>query len=180
MMVWRYPAFLAMSLALPGVSAAQSQPQQSLVPQGMLADRNALSAMDYIEIEQLYARYAASLDLGDGAARATTFTPDGTFANIVRNHEPISLPELVERTNRTGNIGDRHMTLHLVITPTEAGANGFAYTLKVDRHQKVYTGFYNDTLVRTPDGWRFKTREVWHDTEPNSPYHPKPEVKAGS
>ena len=46
----------------------------------------------------------------------------------------------------------------------------FAYILKVDRQQKVYTGFYNDTLVRTPDGWRFKTKEEWHDTEPDSPY----------
>lgn len=176
-MNWRFLAFLAISLALPGVSAAQTGFQKSLVPEGMLADRTALSAMDYIEIEQLYARYAAALDLGDGAVRATLFTKDGTFANIVRNHEPISIPELSERTTRTGNIGDRHMTLHLVITPTKAGADGFAYTMKVDRNRQVYTGFYNDTLVRTPSGWRFKTREVWHDTEANSPYHPRAEVK---
>lgn len=166
---WHILTFLTGILAVPAIASAQT----SLVPQGMLADRNALSAMDYIEIQQLYARYAAALDLGDGEARKTMFTPDGTFANIVKNHQPISVEELAQRNNQTGNIGDRHMTLHLVITPTKSGANGFAYTLKVDRAQKVYTGFYNDTLVKTPDGWRFKTRELWHDTEKNSPYYPK-------
>jgi hypothetical protein len=164
---------LAGSLAISSVSAAQT----SLVPQGMLADRAALSPSDYIEIQQLYARYAAALDLGDGAVRATTFTSDGTFRNIASHHQPESVASVAQRTTAHGNIGDRHMISHLIITPTKTGANGFAYILKVDRLQKVYTGFYNDTLVRTPDGWRFKTKEEWHDTEPGSPYRPRDEGK---
>jgi len=151
----------------PGVDAAQALQ----VPLGVLADRDALSAMDYIEIHQLYARYAAGLDFGDGAARAATFTSDGTFTtSITPDRKPISVAEVAERTVRIGNIGDRHMTLQLIITPTETGADGFAYAIKVDRQGKVGTGFYNDTLVRTPDGWRFKTRVLWHDFEANSPY----------
>ena len=163
---WHSLLVLAAGLAIPGAAPAQT----SLVPKGMLADRSALSAMDYIEIQQLYARYAAALDFGDGAARATTFTSDGVFHNLASKHQPEPVAEVVKRTTARGNIGDRHMIDHLIITPTKAGANGFAYILKVDRQGKVFTGFYNDTLVRTADGWRFNKKEEWHDTEPNSPY----------
>ena len=173
-MGWRSLAFVAASLAISGAGSAQT----SLVPQGMQADRTALSAMDYIEIQQLYARYAAALDFGDGAARATTFTADGAFYNLASHHKPEPVAAVVQRTTAHGNVGDRHMINHLIITPTKTGANGFAYILKVDRQQKVYTGFYNDTLVRTPDGWRFKTKEEWHDTEPDSPYRARVEDKA--
>jgi len=165
-MRWRSLAVMAASLTMGTMATAQV----SLVPQGMLADRKALSAMDYIEIQQLYARYAAALDFGDGAARATTFTVDGVFRNLASHHKPEPVASVVARTTAHGNVGDRHMISHLIITPTKEGANGFAYILKIDRDQKVYTGFYDDTLVRTPDGWRFKSKEEWHDTEPDSPY----------
>jgi hypothetical protein len=29
----------------------------------------------------------------------------------------------------------------------------------------VQPGFYTDTLVKTPAGWRFKTREFWSASE---------------
>jgi hypothetical protein len=149
----------------------ESAAQASQVPLGIEADRDGLSALDYIEIQQLYARYAAGLDFGDGAARAATFTPDGTFTtSITPDRTPISVAEVAERTVKLGNIGDRHMTLQLIITPTETGADGFAYAIRVDRQGKVGTGFYNDTLVKTPEGWRFKARVLWHDFEKNSPY----------
>src|SRR6478736_340070 len=172
-MTWRALAFIVAGLAISGPCAAQT----SLVPKGVLADRNALTAMDYIEIQQLYARYAAALDFGDGAARATTFTADGACYNLASHHRPEPVADVVKRTTAHGNVGDRHMISHLIITPTKAGANGFAYILKVDRNQKVFTGFYTDTLVRTPDGWRFKTKEEWHDTEPGSPYRATAEDK---
>jgi hypothetical protein len=92
------------------------------------------------------------------------------FLNLASHHKPEPVADVVKRTTAHGNVGDRHMISHLIITPTKTGATGFAYILKVDRQQKVFTGFYNDTLVKTPDGWRFKIKEEWHDTEPDSPY----------
>ncbi len=38
-----------------GQTADQSAVENSLVPPGLIADRTALTAMDYIEIQQLYA-----------------------------------------------------------------------------------------------------------------------------
>src|SRR5579862_9018016 len=45
------------------------------------ADRAALAAMDYVEIEQLVARYAYALDTAAdrGQAFARLFTPDGVL-----------------------------------------------------------------------------------------------------
>ena len=38
-----------------------------------------LTGDDYIEIQQLYARYNNAIDSGDAEGYAATFVPDGTF-----------------------------------------------------------------------------------------------------
>ena len=53
------------------IAAACSLPAQAAPPK--------LTALDYFQIYQLYARYSWSLDSGNGAARTATFTTDGTF-----------------------------------------------------------------------------------------------------
>ena len=40
----------------------------------------------------------------------------------------------------------------------------------IDPEGGVHTGFYNDKLVKTPEGWRFVGREGWYDIDPDSPY----------
>jgi hypothetical protein len=156
-------------------TADQPAATKSFVPPGLLADRAALTAMDYIEIHQLYARYALALDLGDGAARATTFTTGGYYANLPSGHRPVYVDQLVERTNANGNSGERHLVNNIIITPTEEGADGFAHLTMISRDGKAHTGFYNDKLVRTPEGWRFVGRHGWYDIDPDSPYRPRDE-----
>ena len=43
---------------------------------------NELTAADYREIQELYGKYAAALDSGDGEAYANTYTEDGVFRAI--------------------------------------------------------------------------------------------------
>ena len=56
----------------------------------------------------------------------------------------------------------QHWNTQLVITPTAGGARGSAYMMLVDRRtqppsiMQVYE--YDDELVRTVAGWRFKSR----------------------
>ena len=62
----------------------------------------------------------------------------------------------------------RHWYSNLTITPTAAGANGSVYVLQIDITAKppaisTYSR-YDDTLVKTPQGWRFKTRQRSSDT----------------
>jgi hypothetical protein len=145
-----------------------------------------LSADDHVEIMQLYARYAFSLDTGNGEMRRATFTADGTFAFYQFNHVPESVDSFVERTTTTGNRGHRHLMFNIIIDPSPEGARGGCHSIVLGREATsgpeyarlgggftILSGFYQDTLVRTPAGWRFKTRQVFFDHEPTSPFAPQ-------
>jgi hypothetical protein len=167
----------AAMLALSNPCEAQSA-QKSLVPPGITADRTALTPQDYIEIQQLYARHSVALDNGDGAARGALFTPDGSYSNLMSGHKPTPVSELVRATTARGNIGERHLITNLIITPTKEGADGFAYLTMISADGKVHPGFYNDKLVKTPEGWRFAARVGWYDVDPDSPYIPRKKAEA--
>ena len=61
----------------------------------------------------------------------------------------------------------RHVYTNLRITPTPDGARGFVYFNQLDVSTlpptTSVTGIYEDTLVKTADGWRFKKRVHTHD-----------------
>jgi hypothetical protein len=56
----------------------------------------------------------------------------------------------------------RHAPLTPLITPTAEGASGVVLNLFIDVSQTpgviTRVSQYTDTLVKTPQGWRFKTR----------------------
>ena len=67
--------------------------------------------------------------------------------------------------------GDRrHWNTNLLITPTAEGANGSVYLLLVDVSVRppaiAAAAMYDDQLVKTPQGWRFKSRIVHADPGP--------------
>lgn len=118
--------------------------------------RDSLTTQDYVDIGQLYARYNHAIDDGDAEGYAALFTPDGSFNN---NNGHDALVAFIK--NRNGaNL--RHWNTNLVITGTPEGASGSVYLmfLNVGVDPPVVTGAgkYEDTLVRTPQGWRFKKR----------------------
>lgn len=144
-----------------------------------MPEQTLLSPADHIEIQQLYAKYCFALDTGDGPGRAAVFTTDGTFTADITGYQPDPVQGMVARTNRTGNKGSRHLIMNIVLTPTPEGAAGRAYALILgdgehdahgDRDLRGKSGFYVDTLVRTPAGWRFRTREFWRDCDAGSPF----------
>jgi hypothetical protein len=138
-----------------------------------------LSTQDYIDIYQLYAAYAYALDTGNGPARAAVFVPDGVFRSNQSNEQPVTIPDMAKKTTETGNVGDRHLQYNIMITPTAEGADGQCYVLIVrgalgkDGAFRASPEMYKDSLVKTKAGWRFKTRQVWSDSSPESPYFPK-------
>lgn len=133
------------------------------------AQGGSLSADDYIEIQQLYAKYAQTLDLGDAEGWANTFTPDGVFGESV-GHEQL-------RAFADGFMGNfdgaaRHWNSQLVITPTADGASGSCYLLLVDTRSQpagiTVAGIYQDEIVKTASGWRFKERVFSMDAPTSS------------
>ena len=141
-----------------------------------------LTADDYIEILQLYAAYAHALDKGEGERFASTFVLDGEFTggrgpgrgSEVRN--PVKGKDALLAMGSRGGL--RHFNANLVITPTPEGAKGSVYLLLFNARNIpatiVETAIYEDTLVKTPQGWRFKKRVVWRDDDDITPFKPKP------
>lgn len=138
-----------------------------------------LSAQDYYEIEQLMYRYAHAIDTcrNNGYDYADVYTEDGIFVDNFSD-EGFAQEGLVravgrEALARASGGGDRgcknvpwngwsHLIVNPVITPTAEGAAGRAYLVIIgergpDDVQRF--GGYEDTYVRTADGWRIARRE---------------------
>ncbi len=183
---------LSLSLAVAGMSRTYAQNGEGTGP---------LTALDYAQIQQLYASYNWAVDLGDAEGRdyAGTYVPDGVFINVVPAPASGSCPaaagwRAADRTVIRGTMADRlganmcvttrngsqeladlakgiymggrrssrHSNTNIKITPAPGGATGFAYLVQMSGSSVPPvlspSGFYEDTLVKTPAGWRFKRR----------------------
>ena len=133
---------------------------------------NELTAADYREIEELYGKYAAALDSGDGDAYANTYTEDGSFRvdrDGLAGTPTIGRDALVTFAERyhAGNQGDgRHWNNAVAISATADGATGSAYLVLSNVRSRgiSVTGIYRDVLKKTNRGWRFASRVVEADT----------------
>jgi hypothetical protein len=135
-----------------------------------------LTAMDYIEIQQLVAKYARALDTcsNNGYDYADLYTPDGAFKPMVagRSIPPIQGRERLAEvsgggSNNCENVpwieqGVRHVYTNHIITPTPEGAAGTIDMLMIgldgDPNKIAHDGYYEDIYVKTEGGWRFKQR----------------------
>ncbi|MBZ5694649.1 MAG: nuclear transport factor 2 family protein [Acidobacteriia bacterium] len=151
-----------------------------------------LTAQDYIEIQQLAARYAYAIDkcTNSGYDYADLYTPDGVFSVSDENGVPATgrfqgRDRLAQAAGggKGGCIDPRtapdrysmgHIVANHVITPAPGGATGKSYLLVVgfgdpmakesaSNPVRAYSwGGYDDVYVKTPKGWRFKSRvHVW-------------------
>jgi hypothetical protein len=127
----------------------------------------ALTGADYVEIEQLYIINNIAFDSGaaDGRRYADTFTSDGV---LVRGQERLSGAHSLASVATANTPGLHNWISNLTIDPTTEGARGRAYGLTmaiagqdgVKQSEWRSRSTYDDVLVRTPQGWRFKQRTV--------------------
>ncbi|MEU6372581.1 nuclear transport factor 2 family protein [Streptomyces sp. NPDC046909] len=112
---------------------------------------------DLVEIQQLLARYAVTITRGDIDGLLTVFTPDGTYSAFGDTYPLTEFPALVAAAPKG---------LFLTGTPLvektgEDTANGTQPLCFVDHAtHDLRIGYYNDTYVRTPNGWRLRTRAM--------------------
>jgi hypothetical protein len=151
------------------VIAATSLHAQSSPP-------STLSALDYIEIQQLVSKYARAIDTcsNNGYDYADLFTADGVFASE-QNGKSVDRAQGREKLAEVSGGGSRgcknvgwiqqgvkHIYTNHIITPTRDGATGTVDMLMIglgnDPYRIRHEGYYEDTYVRTPQGWRFKLR----------------------
>ena len=170
-------AFLgATLLGLGGTSAQQSTPTP------------VLTALDYLEIEQLVYRYGYALDTGadNGFAYADLYAPDATFTgtNQGPNGRTYQGRDRLAALSRGGKRGPNfvsHYVMNVVIEPAPGGAVGRTYVGIFDignggngaKSRIDHGGLYNDVYVKTPQGWRFKSRSFFESTS-GAPVQPPP------
>jgi hypothetical protein len=124
-----------------------------------------LTAMDYLEIQQLVARYPYALDThaDNGYMYADLFAPDGTFGNT-KGREALAAVARNNQPEKSGPAATRHFLTNVIITPTAEGAVGRQYNVLIDvgdssKPSRIdHGGYYEDAYVKTPAGWRFKSR----------------------
>ena len=127
--------------------------------------KGTLTPMDYVEIRKLVANYAYALDTGadNGYRYADLFAPGGVVFGGVTGRENIAA---LARREPHGPDYVRHFLTNVVIEPTAEGARGRQYLAVIDVGENgkpsafFLGGKYEDTYVRTPGGWRFKTRTL--------------------
>ncbi|HEU4690419.1 MAG TPA: nuclear transport factor 2 family protein [Vicinamibacterales bacterium] len=126
-----------------------------------------LTAADYIEIQQLVARYGYAVDThaDNGYAYADLFTPDGVFGKT-KGREALAELARATQKERAGPSFTRHYLTNVIIYPTPEGARGSQYLMALDVSEGgkpssiVHGGRYEDEYVKTPAGWRFKSRQL--------------------
>jgi hypothetical protein len=143
-----------------------------------------LETRDYVEIQQLVNRLNFALDYctNGGQDFADLFVEGGRYVIDSGEGEPnvrdsrdalIALaggPDCESRrTPPTSNI--LHLAESLVIEPTPEGARGTSYAIYPSRAGRYLNdetagqlGLYHDEYVRTPDGWRLRSRR--HEIAP--------------
>jgi len=139
----------------------------------------ALTALDYIEIQQLVNRYAFAIDTcsNNGYDYADLYTPDGIFYWGVGTRKSVGREQLAEAAGGGKNGCQKlqrataemplatHTTVNLLIDPSPEGATGRSYLVypgdvgtHADPTHSGHVGGYQDVYVKTANGWRFKSR----------------------
>ena len=156
---------------LPSQTGAQTTYQLSVNVPARAEPKKAsgLTPADYVEIQQLIARYPYGLDTGadSGSLYAGLFTPDGTFIagkTKLEGREKLRAFAWQHRPGQ-GPLYVRNFSTNATIEPSPEGARGRIYAVVLDTGENVKPntilngGHYEDVYVRTPDGWRIKRRE---------------------
>ena len=146
--------------------SAQVENQPGLIP---------LSGTDYEEIRELYARYNQGSDFRDAELFLSAFAEDAIMTREGR--DIVGMAGLrADRERRyqgeTGDVGRRHVNGSFIIQPTKEGASSQAYYILLDVTTRpptmIGSGYYEDTFVRTPLGWRIQHRKLFIDGDGNA------------
>ena len=138
-----------------------------------------LSAQDYAEIGQLYARYVSAVDsiVDNGAALAGLFTADGVLTDESGKTYTGRDELMAFARTQPGKspAAARHFVWNVKVDASPRGATGKAYAevMKLTEPGRPAAvsnlGQYWDDLVKTPEGWHIKSRVFHKAPAPTAP-----------
>ncbi len=146
-----------------------------------------LTMQDYDDIRQLYGKYAFAIDSANPEAFAGTLARDDGSVSFYQGAGHDAMMTLIN-TNVAGEIRRgilrRHLNTNLLITPTKEGADAACYLLAINVGVSppaiISASQYQDKLVKTPEGWRFKRRVVTTDGPPAGAFAVQAEAERSS
>jgi len=155
-----------------------------------------LNFQDYLSLTQLYSDYASAVDSGNWDLWPEFFTDDCVYRLQPRENHERGFPLATLSFDSKGMLRDRiygiretlfhdpYYQRHVVGAPVirrvsegriESEANYAVFRTKLSEISTVFNvGRYIDVVVRTPQGFRFASRECIYDSEmiPNSIIYP--------
>jgi hypothetical protein len=182
--MFSYRILLAASIAVLGAAPIFAQASSRPAMQ--------LTALDYIELEQLSRKYAWAIDTcaNDGFDYADLYTADGTFIDGHTGRRWQGREQLAEAAGGNGRgcpfvqMPLSHVIVNLVVEPTADGAIGKSYLVYpgkngqyADEKHHGHDGGYQDVYVKTAEGWRFKERIHVHAPQIPGQYAGVPNVE---
>jgi hypothetical protein len=135
---------------------------------GRSTEERVAELLDRIAIQELSARYNATVDQGDGDGHAALWTEDGAF-EIVGGPPPIVGTDALRAVPARTKGRTVHATTDHVIQIDGDRATQTCTLLMYRRrpdhsvNDLVTTGRYEDELVRGAAGWRFRRRRALLD-----------------
>jgi hypothetical protein len=132
-----------------------------------------LTIEDRLDIQELYARHAQSVDANDGDAFAECFTEDGVFAATTGRiagktfQGRAELARLGSDPNREPPT--RHWTCNYVFVPKDDHIQGRCYVMRIEiggtEPVIAASAVYHDEIVRDNGRWRFRSRRPQLDLQ---------------
>lgn len=124
-----------------------------------------LTGADLAEIQQLYARYNQGLDFRDKELFLSAFAEDAVYTtgggDVHTGVEGLTA-WVTPLLDREGPTTLTHNNASILIEPTADGARGRGYWMLMNVEQRppvpVFSGYYEDTYVKTAAGWRIQSR----------------------
>jgi hypothetical protein len=152
--MWTRHAIAIVALVVSPVVCAGAQSRRSS------ASPSTLTPQDRADLELLSARYAWALATCDAEKWPAVFTQDGYFTSGSRGR--------VEGRHRLAEMSRSYNCVYTDgVAPPHAPGVVVPYKLEVSASPKGATGIayynggrYEDVYVKTPEGWRFKSRTV--------------------
>ncbi|HEY8857197.1 MAG TPA: anthranilate 1,2-dioxygenase small subunit AndAd [Rugosibacter sp.] len=140
----------------------------------------------WFELYSLQERYISVLDNGQLEAWPELFTADGHYEIVPKENADADLPIGIIYCNSQGMMRDRilstreanlyepqiyrHMVSGLVITPIDQVTAKMSASYVVIRTSQegdsiIYqAGRYEDQVIKTSDGWRYRSKRAIYDT----------------
>mgnify|MGYP001334061178 CR=1 FL=1 len=161
---WRLWIGITLVAAVAGIAWVSAQGRR---------DAHTLTGADIAEIERLYARYNQGLDFQDEELYLSAWADDAVFTTgggeVWKGREGLRA-RFRQRPGAEGRTIS-HNNTSILVTGTAEGAKGRGYWIVIDTSANPPRisghGHYFDTFVRTPNGWRIKTRgsmRGWSET----------------